>query len=36
MRNFIKKIDKLYCDLCIDVYFKVIIFLHLEDELIYK
>jgi len=28
MRNFIKKIDKLYCDLCIDVHFKVITFLH--------
>ena len=36
MKNLIKKIDKLYCNICIDFWFKTVIFLHLEDELIYK
>jgi len=36
MKNIINKLDKLYTNICINIYFKVIIFLHLEDELIYK
>jgi len=36
MRNIIKKIDKIYTNICIDIYFKTIIYLHLEDDLIYK
>jgi len=36
MKNIINKLDKLYTNICINIYFKAITFLHLEDELIYK
>jgi len=36
IKKIINKLDKLYTNICINIYFKAITFLHLEDELIYK